>query len=76
MRLQLLRLLQSFARAIYLVICYRLKTVYCRLVYMYLSNTLACIYFYSLIVCSMSKCCVNFNMKYEIDDVPSQCALK
>ena len=30
MRLQLLRLLQSFARAIYLVICYRLQIVYCR----------------------------------------------
>ena len=69
MRLQLLRLLQSFAHAIYLVICYRLQIVYCRFgtdlsvrVPVY---TFACTYFYSLIVglCSMSKCCVNFNMK-------------
>ena len=29
--------------------------------------TLACTYFYSLIVCSTSKCCVNFNIKYEYE---------
>ena len=63
---QLLRLLQSFTRAIYLVICYRLQIVYYRFgidlsvrVPVY---TFACTYFYSLIVCSMSKCCLNFNM--------------
>ena len=66
MRLQLLRLLQIFARAIYLVICNRLQIVYCKFsidlsvrVPVY---TFACTYFYSLIVCSMSTCCVNFNM--------------
>ena len=70
MRLHLLRLLQSFARAIYLVICYRLQIVYCRLgidlsvrVPVY---TFACTYFYSLIVCSMSNCCVKFIMNKNI----------
>ena len=29
--------------------------------------TLACTYFYSLIVCSMSKCCVNFNMNINMN---------
>jgi len=61
----LLRLLQSFARAIHLIICYILQIVYTvGLVYLVDLSvgvpvyTYACTYFYSLIVCSVSKCCV------------------